>query len=132
MFVTTIEPQRAKFSKRGFGSFFINLKTIIMNEQFLRKKRGQCTLLIYQLVKLVDEGKSIQIEEAFEMIKSQGLKDWLKNNYNSDWIWDDEKINQSITDDIIGLYETCGTDKHPGKNNGFLLLISFLAEILIN
>lgn len=103
-----------------------------MKENFKVKKRKQSTLLIYQFVKLVDEGKSVKIEQAFKAIKPQGLENWLRNTYNADWIWEDKEINQSITDDVIGLYETCGTDRHPGKNNGFLLLISFLAEILID
>ncbi|MCD8165047.1 MAG: hypothetical protein LUE93_02275 [Bacteroides sp.] len=95
-----------------------------------KEVKRQCELLIFKLVELVEKGGHITVENAIHSMKKAGIIHWLKTEYGYFNAKLRKKYDRKITTELLGIYQFCSTEDHPGENNGYLFLISLLAQLL--
>lgn len=94
------------------------------------KLNNRCELGIFRLVKLVELGESVSLDEANQGIMNYGFAQWLNQKYGN-WLPIDD-FDVEISRRLFLFFDTCWDTKHPGGKNGLLILISYLAELMAN
>lgn len=91
---------------------------------------------IYGLNALTDAGNSITIKQAYDLIEKKNLIRYLNENYKLQY-WDFTvlvKYEENLSTELLKYDQILHDDyyrKYGVKNNGFLLLSSLVADILL-
>lgn len=110
--------------------------SVTKNIQMIEKDRtsitvpGTFTLLTYELLSMVDKGRSIPMSQFMTMCENYSIMSWLKENSRYYDVWDDNaKI--IIAEEFCSLANcVIPEDTYGIANNGILALAAFCQELI--